>query len=184
MDGINKPVDKNQLVEYDLFYKEQFFKNDVFKYDVNEIEDKEEKEINREMHKLDVKRRLIAKKKEKEVNDLKGLITEDLEIEIEELEKEYKKVKTRQKPKVDMIMNNTEGLLHKGRMLESYFIGRKNTDFPRFALENEKEIGAKEVIDFKNLRKEEQARRYFDYCICLKQRRKIHKCQLSAFVLF
>jgi len=176
LDEDYKPVDKSQLVEYDLFYKEQFFKNDVFKYDVNEIEDKEEKEINREMHKLDVKRRLIAKKKEKEVNDLKGLITEDLEIEIEELEKEYKKVKTRPKPKVDMIMNNTEGLLHKGRMLESYFIGRKNTDFPRFALENEKEIGAKEVIDFKNLRKEEQARRYFDYCICLKQRRKIHKC--------
>ena len=171
-----KPIDKSQLVEYDLFYKEQFFKNDVFKYDVNEIEDKEEKEINREMHKLDLKRRLIAKKKEKEVNVLKGLITEDLDIEIEELEKEYKKVKTREKPKVDMIMNNTEGLLHKGRMLESYFIGRKNADFPRFALENEKEIGAKEVIDFKNLRKEEQARRYFDYCICLKQRRQIHKC--------
>ena len=171
-----KPVDKSQLVEYDLFYKEQFFKNDVFKYDVNEIEDKEEKEINREMHKLDVKRRLIAKKKEKEVNLLKGLSTEDLEIEIEELEKEYKKVKTKEKPKVDMIMNNTEGLLHKGRMLESYFIGKKNADFPRFALENEKEIGAKEVIDFKNLRKEEQARRYFDYCICLKQRKQIHKC--------
>ena len=43
---------------------------------------------------------------------MKGLNTEDLEIEIEELEKEYKKVKTKEKPKVDMIMNNTEGLLH------------------------------------------------------------------------
>jgi hypothetical protein len=61
----NQTIDKSQLVEYDLFYKEQFFKNDVFKYDVNNIEDKEEKEINREMHKLDVKRRLIAKKKKK-----------------------------------------------------------------------------------------------------------------------
>ena len=173
---INKPVDKSQLVEYDLFYKEQFFKNDVFKYDVNNIEDKEEKEINREMHKLDVKQRLIAKKKEKEVNALKGLDTEDLDFEIEELEKEYKKAKTIERPKLDMIMNNTEGLLHKGRMLECYFIGRKDADFPRFALESEKEIGAKEVIDFKPLRKEEQARRYFDYCICLKERRNIHKC--------
>ena len=64
-EGILKPVDKRKLVEYDLFYKEQFFKNDVFKYDVNNIEDKEEKEINKEIHKLDVKRRLIAKKKKK-----------------------------------------------------------------------------------------------------------------------
>ena len=65
VEDINIPIDKSQLVEYDLFYKEQFFTNDVFKYDVNSIEDKEEKEINREMHKLDVKRRLIAKKKRK-----------------------------------------------------------------------------------------------------------------------
>ena len=173
---IYKSVDKRQLVEYDLFYKEQFFKNDVFKYDVNNIEDKEEKEINKEMHKLDVKRRLIAKKKEKEVNNLKGLNTEDLEIEIEELEKEYKKAKSIEKPKLELIMNNTIGLLHKGRMLECYFIGKKEEDFPRFALEGEKEIGAKEVIDFKPLRKEEQARRYFDYFICLKERREIHKC--------
>ena len=175
-EDIDKPVDKRQLVEYDLFYKEQFFKDDVFKYDVNNIEDKEEKEINREMHKLEVKRRLIAKKKEKEVNTLKGLETEDLELEIEELEKEYKKAKTIERPKLDLIMNNTIDLLHKGRMLECYFIGRKEEDCPRFALESEKEIGAKEVIDFKPLRKEEQARRYFDYCICLKERRAIHKC--------
>ena len=173
---IESPVDKSQLVEYDLFYKEQFFKNDAFKYDVCSIEDKEEKEINREMHKLDVKRRLIAKRKEKEVLDLKGLETDELEIEIEDLENEYKKVKTHEKRKLDMEMNNTEGLLHKGRMLECYFIGKKEEDFPRFSMESEKEIGAKEVIDFKPLRKEEQARRFFDYCICLKQRRHIHKC--------
>jgi len=175
-EGILKPVDKRKLVEYDLFYKEQFFKNDVFKYDVNNIEDKEEKEINKEIHKLDVKRRLIAKKKEKEVNDLKGLDTEDLELEIEELEKEYKQAKTKEKPKLDLVMNNTIEFLHKRRMLECYFTGRKEEDFPRFTLESEKDIGAKEVIDFKPLRKEEQARRYFDYCICLKQRREIHKC--------
>ena len=58
-------VDKSQLVEYDLFYKEQFFKNDVFKYDVNDIQDKEVQEINHEMNKLEAKRNLIAKKKKK-----------------------------------------------------------------------------------------------------------------------
>ena len=63
-------------------------------------------------------------------------------------------------------MNNTEGLLYKGRLLGCYFNGNKEIDFPRFALESEKEIGAKEVIDFKILRKEEVARRYFDYCCC------------------
>jgi hypothetical protein len=41
----NKKVDKSQLVEYDLFYKEQFFKNEVFLYDVENIEDKFEAEI-------------------------------------------------------------------------------------------------------------------------------------------
>ena len=40
-------------------------------------------------------------------------------------------------------------------MLECYFIGKKEEDFPRFVLESEKEIGAKAVIDFKPLRKEE-----------------------------
>ena len=50
-------VDKSQLVEYDLFYKEQFFKNEVFKYDVNNIQDKEVQEINHEMNKLEVKRK-------------------------------------------------------------------------------------------------------------------------------
>ena len=174
-DADQQIIDKSQLVEYDIFYKEQFFKDDVFKYDVNNIEDKEEKEINREINKLNIKRRLIAKKKEKEVNKLKGLDIEDLEIEIGELEKEYKKIKTIEKPKLNMIMNNTIGLLKKGRILECYFIGKREEDFPRFALESEKEIGAKEVIDFKPLRKEEQARRYFDYYICLKQRREIHK---------
>jgi hypothetical protein len=37
-----------------------------------------------------------------------------------------------------------------------------------------KEKGAKEIIDFKVLRKEEQARRFFDYYCCLEQRKKIN----------
>ena len=177
---IKKPVDKSQLVEYDLFYKEQFFKDDVFKYDVNNIQDKEVKEINHEMNKLEAKRKLIAKKKEKDAQASKGLDTTELDEELEILEKEYIKAKTIEKPKLDMVMNNTEGLLYKGRLLGVYFNGAKEADFPRFALESEKEIGAKEVIDFKILRKEEVARRYFDYCCCLEQRKKINKILVYA----
>ena len=183
INGIEKKeckVDKSQLVEYDLFYKEQFFKNDVFKYDVINIQDKEAKEINHEMNKLDVKRRLIAKKKEKDVQVSKGLDTQEIDIELESLEKEYIKAKTIEKPKLDLIMNNTEGLLYKGRLLGCYFNGNKEGDFPRFALESEKEIGAKEVIDFKILRKEEVARRFFDYCCCLEERKKINKVFVLA----
>ena len=175
---MNKPIkaiDKSQLVEYDAFYKEQFFTNDVFKYDVNNIQDKEVQEINHEMNKLEAKRNLIAKKKEKDVLVSKGLDTADIEIEIEELQEKYIKAKTIEKPKLELIMNNTEGLLYKGRLLGCYFNGTNKGDFPRFSLESEKEIGAREVIDFKILRKEEQARRFFDYCCCLEQRKKINK---------
>ena len=178
INGIEKiecKVDKSQLVEYDIFYKEQFFKNDVFKYDVNNIQDKEVKEINHEMNKLEAKRKLIAKKKEKDVLISKGLDTDEIDIELESLEKEYLKAKTIEKPKLDLIMNNTEGLLYKGRILGCYFNGNKEIDFPTFALESEKEIGAKEVIDFKILRKEEVVRRFFDYCCCLEERKKINK---------
>ena len=177
-EDMNKPfkaIDKSQLVEYDAFYKEQFFTNDVFKYDVNNIQDKEVQEINHEMNKLEAKRNLIAKKKEKDVQASKGLDTTDIDIEIEELQEKYIKAKTIEKPKLDLIMNNTEGLLYKGRLLGCYFNGTNKGDFPRFSLESEKEIGAREVIDFKVLRKEEQARRFFDYCCCLEQRKKINK---------
>ena len=61
------------------------------------------------------------------------------------------------------------------------FIGKKEEDFPRFALESEKEIGAKEVIDFKPLRKEEASRRYFDDCICLEERKKFNNLSINVF---
>ena len=173
-------VDKSQLVEYDLFYKEQFFKNEVFKYDVNNIQDKEVQEINHEMNKLEVKRKLIAKKKERDALASKGLDIEEINEEIEELEKEYIKAKTIEKPKLDLIMNNTEGLLYKGRLLGCYFNEKQKGDFPKFALESEKERGAKEVIDFKILRKEEVARRFFDYCCCLEERKKFNKYMVYA----
>ena len=72
-------------------------------------------------------------------------------------------------------MNNTEGLLYKGRLLGYYFNGIKKADFPKFSMESSKETGARDIIDFKDLRKEEKARRYFDYHCCLEQRQKIYK---------
>ena len=168
-------VDKSQLVEYDAFYKEQYYKNEVFNYDVSDIKDKEVEEINHEMNKLEAHRRLLAKRKEKDAQEKKGLDTTELQEEIKQLEKDYIKAKTKEKPKLNLIMNNTEGLLYKGRLLGFYFNGSKKGDFPRFSLESSKESGAREIIDFKVLRKEEQARRYFDYHCCLEQRQKIYK---------
>ena len=45
-----------------------------------------------------------------------------------------------------------------------------------------KEKGAKEIIDFKVLRKEEQARRFFDYYCCFNQRKKIN--EVMVYVRF
>jgi hypothetical protein len=78
-------ANQSQLDEYDLFYKEQFFRNELFRYDVENIQDKEEQDITKQMNKLDCKRRLKEKKKLKEVNDLKGLDTTELNQEIKEL---------------------------------------------------------------------------------------------------
>ena len=170
---MDQPVDKSHVEEYDLFYKEQFFKDEVFKYDV-ENQDKEEKEINKEMTKLDCKRRLTEKKKLKEVNDLKGLGTMELQEQIDKLTKEYEKIKRIEEPKVELELNNTEKLLQKGRILGFYFNEGQKREFPHFSLRGEKEIGAEEIIDFKVLRTEEQARRFFDYSCCLEQRKKIN----------
>ena len=176
----DKAVDKSQLVEYDLFYKEQFFKNEVFLYDVENIEDKVEAEIKKEMNRLEIKRKLIEKKKLKEVNDLKKLDTKDLEKEIDDLQKAYENCKKKEEPKVELELNNTEGFLHNGRMLGNYFQEHEEMTIPRFAMESEKEIGAREVIDFKVLRKEEVARRYFDYCCCLEKRKELNKILVYA----
>ena len=176
----NKKVDKSQLVEYDLFYKEQFFKNEVFLYDAENIEDKVEAEIEKEMSRLEIKRKLIEKKKLKEVNDLKNLDNTELEKEIDELQKKYDKFKQKEEPKVELELNNTEGYLHNGRMLGVYFKKDDDINFPHFSMESEKEIGAREIIDFKVLRKEEVARRYYDYCCCLEERKKINKLLVYA----
>ena len=168
-------ADNRQLDEYDLFYKEQFFRDELFRYDAENIQDKEEEDINKKMNKLDCKRRLTEKKKLKEVNDLKGLDTTELVQEIKKLTKKYEKLKKAEEPKVELELNNTEKLLQKGRILGFYFKQNQNKDFPHFSMYDFKEKGAKEIIDFKVLRKEEQARRFFDYYCCMKQRKKINK---------
>ena len=79
MNGDIVQIDRSKLVEYDMFYKEQFFKNEAFKYDVDNIEDKETAAINKEMRKLDTKRRLLEKQKIREVNKLKGFDVTELD---------------------------------------------------------------------------------------------------------
>ena len=175
-------ADNSQLDEYDLFYKEQFFRDELFRYDAENIQDKEEEDINKQMNKLDCKRRLKEKKKLKEVNDLKGLDTTELAKEIKKLTKEYENFKKEEEPKVELELNNTEKLLQKGRILGFYFKENQNKDFPHFSMYDFKEKGAKEIIDFKMLRKEEEARRYFDYHCLLEQRKKIN--EIMVYVRF
>ena len=74
--------------------------------------DKEVEEINHEMNKLEAHRKLLEKRKEKDATEKKGLDTTELQQQIEILEKEYIKAKTIEKPKLNLIMNNTEGLLY------------------------------------------------------------------------
>ena len=92
--------DKKQLSEYDLFYKEQFFQNELFVYDVENIEDKVEAEIKKEMTRLNLKQKLIATKKLKEVNDLKNLDTKQLQLEIDDLQEKYNKIKKKSGAKI------------------------------------------------------------------------------------
>ena len=48
-------VNRNKLNGYDLFYKEQFFRNELFRYDAENIQDKEEEDINKQMNELECK---------------------------------------------------------------------------------------------------------------------------------
>ena len=171
----NKYFKKINLVEYDLFYKEQFFKNDVFKCDFDNLKDKEVEKINKEIKKSDIKAKIIEKKKLKEVQELKGLDTKDLQEELNELNEIYKNLKKPEEEKIELNINTTDEFFNKGKLLNIYFNNKNKATRPTFALESPEEIGAKEIIDFKPLRKEESSRRYFDYCFCLEQRKKINK---------
>ena len=171
---------RNNLVEYDLFYKEQFLKNDAFEYDANNIKDEESEKINKEINKLEVERKLLEKRKLKEVMELKGENIDELQEEINELNTKIKQLLKVDEEKIVLNLDTTEEFYKKGRLLNNYFNNKKDNNFPHFSLENSEEIGAREIIDFKPLRKEELIRRYFDHHCCLEQRKKINKILVYA----
>ena len=173
-------VDKSELMEYDKFYKEQFFKTDVFNFDLND-KDKEEEEITKDVSRMEIKKKMKEKMKLKKVNLSKGLDVTDLDKEIDDLKAKLEKLKKVSNEGVDLIMNNTEQYLYHGMLLKNYFYGKKyNSEIPRFSLESAKDKGAKEIIDFKPLNKEETARRYYDNWCCLKQRKKFNNILVNA----
>ena len=173
-------VDKSELMEYDKFYKEQFFKTDVFNFDLND-KDKEEEEITKDVSRMEIKKKMKEKMKLKKVNLSKGLDVTDLDKEIDDLKAQLEKLKKVSNEGVDLIMNNTEQYLYHGMLLKNYFYGKKyNSEIPRFSLESAKDKGAKEIIDFKPLNKEETARRYYDDWCCLKQRKKFNNILVNA----
>ena len=98
-----------------------------------------------------------------------------MQKEINELNEKYKDIKKVEKQKIELNIDTTEEFINKGKLLNIYFNDKKERNCPRFALESSEKIGAKEIIDFKPLRKEESSRRYFDYCYCLEQRKKINE---------
>ena len=65
-------------------------------------------------------------------------------------------MKKEEEPKVELELNNTEKLLQKGRILGFYFKENQGRDFPHFSMYDFKEKGAKEIIDFKILKKKKR----------------------------
>ena len=117
----------------------------------------------------------MKKKKLKEVLDTKGVDTKELQEEINKLIERYNDIKKVEKEKIELNLDVTEDFYNKGKLLNIYFQNKKEINIPRFSLESSKDISAKEIIDFKPLRKEESSRRYFDDFYCLEQRKKINK---------
>ncbi len=174
-------ADKSQLMEYDKFYKEQFFRNDVFNFDFENVHDKEEEIIKKDVERMEMKKKIKEKTKLKDVNAVKGMDVTDLQKEISDLKTQYEKMKKIETNKIELVMNNTEKLLYKGRLLNNYFKDqREMSNIPHFSLESAADKGATEVIDFKPLRVEEQIRRYYDRCCCLKCRKKFNSVLIHA----
>ena len=163
-----------QLLEYDKFYKEQFFKNEIFKFDPK-MKDKEEDEIKQEIERMELKRAIKDKQKIRDVNANKGLDTSKLDKEIKAMKDHYEKKKKKVVQQTELQMNNTDTLLYKGRLLYNYFNEKETQGIPRFSIENERNMKGKEIIDFKPLHKEEEVRRFYDKCCCMKARKAIFK---------
>jgi hypothetical protein len=126
----------------------------MFKFDAENLKDKEAEKIKKEINKLEIKQKLKEKRKLKEVNDLKGIDTNELKNEIQILDEKYKNMKKEVKKKLELNIETTDDFLKKGRLLNFYFKRKKDKNFPRFSVESEEELGAKEIIDFKPLRKD------------------------------
>ena len=107
--------------------------------------------------------------------ELKGADTKELKEEINNLNEKYEDIKKVKKKKIELNIDVTEEFYNKGKTLNLYFKNEKERNYPRFSAESSEDISAKEIIDFKPLRKEESSRRYFDYCYCIEQRKKINK---------
>ena len=163
-----------QLLEYDKFYKEQFFKNEIFKFDPK-MKDKEEDEIKQEIERMELKRAIKDKQKIRDVNANKGLDTSKLDKEIQAMKAHYEKKKKKVVQQTELQMNNTDTLLYKGRLLYNYFNEKETQGIPRFSIESERNMKGKEIIDFKPLHKEEEVRRFYDKCCCMKARKAIFK---------
>ena len=166
--------DSSQLMEYDKFYKEQFFKDEIFKFDPK-LKDKEEDEIKQEINRMELKKEIKDKQKIRDVNAMKGLDTSKLDKEIAALKEQYSKKKKVVTNGVELQMNNTDTLLYKGRLLYNYFHEKQQSGIPKFSIENERNMKGKEIIDFKPLSTEEEIRRFYDKCPCLKCRKEIFK---------
>ena len=173
-DEEEKEYSPTQLFEYDKFYKEQFFKNEIFKFDPK-MKDKEEDEIKQEIERMDLKRTIKDKQKIRDVNANKGLDTSKLDKEIQTMKENYEKRKKKVVQQTELQMNNTDTLLYKGRLLYNYFNEKETQGIPRFSIESERNMKGKEIIDFKPLHKEEEVRRFYDKCCCMKARKEIFK---------
>ena len=173
-DEEEKEYSPTQLFEYDKFYKEQFFKNEIFKFDPK-MKDKEEDEIKQEIERMDLKRAIKDKQKIRDVNANKGLDTSKLDKEIQTMKENYEKKKKKVVQQTELQMNNTDTLLYKGRLLYNYFNEKETQGIPRFSIESERNMKGKEIIDFKPLHKEEEVRRFYDKCCCMKARKEIFK---------
>lgn len=129
--------EKVNLVEYDIFYEEQFFKDELFKYDAENLKDKEYEKIQNEINKLEIKTKLKEKKKLKEVNEIKGINTDQLKKEIELLDEKYKSLKKETQKKIELKVETNEQFAFRGKMLNLYFKSKKWQNFPKFSIESE-----------------------------------------------
>ena len=168
-----------ELIEYDKFYKEQFFTQELFKEETH-VEDDEDHAIKKEIERLKFKKKIKEKQKIRDVNLMKGLDVTALNKEIENLKNEYEELKNQKDTTINLQMNNVERYFQKGKELNNYFKDKKDAKFIKFTIQSEKDIKSKEIIDFQPLRKEEQIRRFYDRCCCLKCRKKIFEWQVKS----